>query len=743
MKVTKRNGSQENYDIEKIHKIVEWATEDLNGVSISDIEMNMELSLYDGIHTTEIQKALIKSAVDLISTEEPNYQFVAARLLNTELRKSVWGGITPPRLLDLVTANVKSSVYDEYILSQYTEDEINKLGQYIKHNRDDLYTYSGLQQMIDKYLVKDRITNKVYETPQFAYMLIAMVVNATRENGRVAAVKKAYDQYSQFKISLPTPIIAGVRTPTRAYSSCYLIDVGDSLDSIFSSVEAVAKLTANRGGIGLNIGRVRAVGSSIRNSEVVHTGLIPFLKVFESTVKSTSQNAIRGGSATVSIPWWHLEIEDIVVLKNNAGTDDNRVRKLDYTIQCDSVFYERIKKNENITLFSPSDCPGLYDSFGHADFETYYKHYEKSNVRKKVIKARKLMELIARERLETGRIYIANIDNINTTSSWATDVKMTNLCLEICTPTKPIQNIKDAEAEIGVCTLSAINLLEVKPDELADVCDTIVYDLNSIIDLQEYKIPATKNFSVNRRSLGIGITNLAGFLAKNKLSFYSKEALLKVDETMEQIQYYLLDASCRQAELYGACPKFNETKYGKGLLPIDWWNLNARNLVDNRALVMPWEDLRKRIAKFGLRNSTLTAQMPVESSSVIQNSTNGAEPVRSLLTVKKSKTGTLKQLVPNFFKYRNYYDLAFDFTSNSPIIEMNAILQCWIDMAMSTNLYYNYKHYTDGKIPLSVSVKDFVYAHHLGLKTLYYSNTPDDDVDFQPTSACAGGGCTL
>ncbi len=448
-------------------------------------------------------------------------------------------------------------------------------------------------------------------------------------------------------------------------------------------------------------------------------------------------------SATVSIPWWHLEIEDVVVLKNNAGTDDNRVRKLDYTIQCDSIFYDRIKKNEDITLLSPSDCPELYDAFGHKEFKEIYEKYEKSNVRKKVIRARKLIELIARERLETGRIYIANIDNINETSSWDTDVKMTNLCLEICTPTKPIKNINDPDGEIGVCTLSAVNLLETKKEEYENVCDTIVCDLNSILDLQEYKIPSAANFSLNRRSLGIGITNLAGYLAKNKLSFYSEEALIEVDSIMEQIQFYLLKASCEQAKIYGACPKFGETKYAKGLLPIDWFNKNARALVKNRPLIMDWESLRKDINQYGLRNSTLTAQMPVESSSIIQNSTNGAEPVRSLLTVKKSKAGTLKQIVPNYYKYRNYYDLAFDMASNKAIIDMNAVLQCWIDMAMSTNLYYNYKHYPDGKIPLSASVKDLVYAHSLGLKTLYYSNTPDDDIDFQPVSACAGGGCTL
>ena len=743
IRVKKRNGRLEEFNVEKIHQVVEWACKGVNGVSLSDIELNAELALHDKIPSTEIHDILIDSANDLISEEEPNYQFVAAKLLNFKLRKDVWGGYNPPRLFDHIKDLVKLDLYDPSVKSAYTKEEINKLGEYIKHDRDYLFTYSGLQQMVDKYLLKNRNTGVLYESPQFAYMLIAMVLFMDYGDDRIRRVKEAYDYFSTFKINLPTPVMAGVRTKIRQFASCVLVDVGDSLDSITSSVASVAKYTARRAGIGLNFGRIRPLNSPIRGGEVIHTGVIPYLKLFESAVKATSQNGIRGGSATVNIPFWHYEIEDVMVLKNNGGTDDNRVRKLDYCIQFSKVFYERLIKDEEITLLSPAECEGLYDAFGHEEFDDLYLEYEsRSNLQfSKKIKARKLAELFARERLETGRIYAMNVDHCNQNGSWDVDVKMTNLCVEITHPTKPLNHIDDPEAEIGICILSAINLIEINnDDELQKACEITIRLLNALIDYQDYPIKAGETFTLNRRSLGVGITNLAGFLAKNKLSYYAPESLEVVDEWMEKIQYYLLDASCKMAEESGACPKFDETKYAKGLCPYDWANDNAKKIV-KRKPSMDWKGLKKRIKEHGLKNSTVSAIMPCESSSVIQNSTNGVEPVRRLLTYKKAKNGMLKQLVPSFHKNRKYYDLAFDFQTNKPLMDMIATLQKWLDMSISTNSYYNYAHHEGGSIPLSVIIKDLVYAYKVGVKTLYYANSPDGDVD--ATSGCDGGGCSV
>jgi len=743
IRVKKRNGRLEEFNVEKIHQVVDWACKGVNGVSLSDIELNAELALHDKIPSTEIHDILIDSANDLISEEEPNYQFVAAKLLNFKLRKDVWGGYNPPRLFDHIKDLVKLDLYDPSVKSAYTKEEINKLGEYIKHDRDYLFTYSGLQQMVDKYLLKNRNTGVLYESPQFAYMLIAMVLFMDYGDDRIRRVKEAYDYFSTFKINLPTPVMAGVRTKIRQFASCVLVDVGDSLDSITSSVASVAKYTARRAGIGLNFGRIRPLNSPIRGGEVIHTGVIPYLKLFESAVKATSQNGIRGGSATVNIPFWHYEIEDVMVLKNNGGTDDNRVRKLDYCIQFSKVFYERLIKDEEITLLSPAECEGLYDAFGHEEFDDLYLEYEsRSNLQfSKKIKARKLAELFARERLETGRIYAMNVDHCNQNGSWDVDVKMTNLCVEITHPTKPLNHIDDPEAEIGICILSAINLIEINnDDELQKACEITIRLLNALIDYQDYPIKAGETFTLNRRSLGVGITNLAGFLAKNKLSYYAPESLEVVDEWMEKIQYYLLDASCKMAEESGACPKFDETKYAKGLCPYDWANDNAKKIV-KRKPSMDWKGLKKRIKEHGLKNSTVSAIMPCESSSVIQNSTNGVEPVRRLLTYKKAKNGMLKQLVPSFHKNRKYYDLAFDFQTNKPLMDMIATLQKWLDMSISTNSYYNYAHHEGGSIPLSVIIKDLVYAYKVGVKTLYYANSPDGDVD--ATSGCDGGGCSV
>ena len=752
MKVLKRNGELEDYDIEKIHKVVEWATNGIAGVSFSDVEMNSNLSISDGIETKQIHQILIRSASDLISTDSPNYQQVAARLLNMSLRKDVWHTPSEPTgLLHHIQVNCDNGVYDSVVLEKWSDEEVKKIESYMKHDRDDLYTYAGLQQMIDKYLVKNRSTGQIYETPQFAYVLIAMCLF-----DNVKDVKAAYDCFSTFKINLPTPIMAGVRTNIKQFASCVLVDVDDDLDGIFSSIHAVGRYTARRAGIGINIGRIRPINSPIRNGEVIHTGLIPYLKNFESAVKSTSQNGIRGGSANVNIPWWHYEVEDVLVLKNNAGTDDNRVRKLDYTVQFCKTFYERLIKNEQITLFSPAETPGLYEAFGDNEtFEKLYNKYENSRKLKfkKKIPARKLAEIFSRERLETGRIYSMNIDTVNEHGSWNIPVKMTNLCVEILHPTKPIKSIDDEDGEIGICMLSAINLLEVNNDkDIESACSTAVRLLESIIDYQDYPVKAGENFTKKRRSLGIGITNLAGFLAKNKLFYHSKEVLPLIHETMEKIQWHLINESCKLAEEKGQCEGFEETKYSKGLLPIDWYKKSVDEIAKPN-YTMDWEELRGRIKKFGLRHSTLSAIMPCESSSVIQNSTNGIEPVRNLLSYKKAKNGVLKQIVPNFAHRKNYYTKAWDLQSNKCIMNISAVLQKFVDMGISTNLYYNYSHHEDGNIPLSELIKDQVYGYKYGLKNFYYANTPDGDGETEkdmnqpPRSeeltGCDSGACSI
>ena len=742
MQVTKTSGEKEAFSVEKIHKVVQWATKGINGVSFSDICMNANLSIYDGISSSEIHQVLIKSANDLISESNPNYQYVAARLLNMQLRKKVWGyGDQPTDFLLFLQRNVDNGMYDPHILQKWTNAQIDSLGKYINHSRDDLFTYAGLQQLIDKYLVKNRSTDAIYETPQFAYMAIAMCLfDSTQE------VKKAYDCYSTFKINLPTPIMAGVRTNIRQFASCVLVDVDDNLDAIFSSIHAVGKYTARRAGIGLNIGRMRPINSPIRGGEVIHTGLIPYLKNFESAVKSTSQNGLRGGSATVHVPFWHYEIEDVMVLKNNAGTDDNRVRKLDYSIQFCKLFYDRLIANEDITLFSPDEAKGLYEAFGNnEEFEKLYTKYEnaRSLKFKKKVPARKIAEIFARERLETGRIYSMNIDSANAHGSWDIPCYMSNLCQEIIHPTKPINAIDDPDGEIGICILSALNLLELSSEkDIEDACRMAVRTLEAVIDYQDYPVLAGENFTKNRRSLGVGITNLAGFLAKNKLSYADKGALELVHETMEQIQWNLINASCELAEEKGPCEKFGDTKYAHGLLPIDWYKKEVDELIKPK-YNMDWEGLRERVEEHGLRHSTLSAIMPCESSSVIQNSTNGIEPVRSLLIHKKAKNGVLKQLVPNYRTRKNHYTLAWEMTDNIAIMNVAAVIQKFVDMSMSTNLYYNYSHYEDGNIPLSVLIKDQIYGYKYGLKNFYYANTPDGDGDTEKGMNCDSGACAI
>ncbi len=743
IKVVKSDGSKVEINLDKIHKMVHKACKRITGVSESLVEMNSGIQFFDGITTKEIQKILVKSASDLISLENPNYQFVAARLLLFGIQKQVFNTkwkdaeIYPP-LKDIVKRNIDYGVYDKDILSWYTDEEIDKCDTFIKHSRDLNFTYAGLQQIVDKYLVQDRSTGTVYETPQFMYMLISMTLFKNYDNEiRLDYVKRYYDAISGFKINIPTPIMAGVRTPLRQFASCVLVDTDDTLDSIFSSDMAIGKYVAQRAGIGINAGRIRGLGSKIRGGEVQHTGVVPFLKKFESTVRCCTQNGVRGGSATVHFPIWHQEIEDIIVLKNNKGTEDNRVRKLDYSIQFSELFYKRFLANEEITLFSPHETPGLYEAFGTEEFNELYEKYERAtSIPKKKVNARELITDLLKERAETGRIYIMNIDHSNSHSSFLDKVNMSNLCQEITLPTDPIQHI-EGQGEIALCILSAINVGIVKEEELESLCDLSVRGLEELIDFQEYPVNAAKVSTESRRSLGIGYIGLAHYLAKNKVKYDDPNAWKLVHDLTERFQYYLLKSSNTIAKEKGQCAYFDRTKYSKGILPIDTYKKDVDELVEP-IYTMPWEDLRKDIAEFGLRHSTLTAQMPSESSSVVSNATNGIEPPRDHLSVKKSKKGTLKQVVPQYSILKNAYTILWDMPDNTGYINVVAVMQKFFDQAISGNWSYNPENYENGEVPVSIMARDLLNTYKYGWKTSYYQNTMDgkvEDVITDPNSA--------
>jgi ribonucleoside-diphosphate reductase alpha chain len=730
--VQKRNSREkEPLNIEKIHQMVEFACEDISGVSASQVEMKSGLQFYDGITTDEIQQILIKSASDLISLETPNYQYVAARLLLFSLRKSIFRKLWDhPHLYDHTKKCVDKKVYDPEILKWYDKSEFDRMNMWIDHTRDYNFTYAGLRQVIDKYLVQDRSSGEIYETPQFMYMMIsATIFSKYSKEKRMTYVKKYYDAISRFKINIPTPVMAGVRTPVKQYASCVLVDIDDTLPSIFSGDMAIGRYIAQRAGIGINAGRIRGINSRIRGGEVQHTGVIPFLKKFEATVKCCTQNGVRGGSATVHFPIWHQEISDILVLKNNKGTEDNRVRKLDYSIQLSKLFYQRFIDDEQITLFSPHDVPDLYESWGTNKFDKLYEEYEKkTSIRKKKISAQELIQSLLKERAETGRIYIMNIDHCNSHSSFKDTITMSNLCQEITLPTKPVQHI-DGDGEIALCILSAINLGILKDlDELESLCDLSVRSLDEIIDHQEYPVKAAEISTKARRSLGIGYIGLAHYLARNKVMYSEKASWKLVDELSEAFQYYLLKASNELAKEKGKCEYFNRTKYSDGILPIDTYKKEVDEIV-TRKLSFNWEKLRKDIVETGLRHSTLSAQMPSESSSVVSNETNGIEPPRDYLSIKKSKKGPLKQVVPNYNQLKNFYTLLWDMKSNEGYINVVAVMQKYFDQAISGNWSYNPENYDTGQVPLSVMINDLLTTYKYGWKTSYYQNTYDGKKD--------------
>ncbi len=732
-KVVKRNGLIESLDLDKMHVMVEEACSGLAGVSASQVEMTSGIQFYDGISTAEIQEILIRSASDLIDLDHPNYQYVSARLLLFSVRKQLYGKMKElPHLEQHIYQCVNHEVYDSDIFNKYSKEEINRANSFIDHDRDYLFTYAGLRQVVDKYLVQDRSGGGVYETPQFMYIMIALTVFAEYpKETRMSYVKKYYDAISKHKINIPTPIMAGVRTPLRQFASCVLVDVDDTLNSIFSSDMAIGRYVAQRAGIGINAGRIRGINSKIRGGEVQHTGIVPFLKKFESTVRCCTQNGIRGGSATVFFPIWHQEIEDILVLKNNKGTEDNRVRKLDYGIQLSKIFYERFIQDDEITLFSPHDAPGLYDAFGTDHFDDLYVSYEKdSSIKKKTIKAQELILNLLKERAETGRIYIMNIDHCNSHSSYKDQITMSNLCMEITEPTTPIQHIDDdGPEEIATCILSAINVGKVKSDEeLEELCNLSVRALEEIIDYQNYPVKAAENFTKRRRSLGIGYIGLAHYLAKLGFNYDSQEAWDAVHGLSESFQYYLLKASNQLAKEKGHCEYFGRTKYADGILPIDTYKRDVDE-ISSVTLQHDWENLRASILEHGLRHSTLSAQMPSESSSVVSNATNGIEPPRGFLSIKKSKKGPLKQIVPQYQTLKNHYTLLWDMPSNRGYINIVAVMQKFFDQAISGNWSYNPENYADNEVPVSVMAQDLLTTYKYGHKTAYYQNTYDIKTD--------------
>ena len=685
-KVIKRNGSIEGLDLNKLHLMVEEACKDLAGVSASQVEMKSGIQFYDGITTSEVQEILIRSASDLIDLDHPNYQFVAARLLLFALRKQLFGRMHEcSTLIEHVHNCVDKGVYDEEILSLYSDEEFDKLQSFIVHERDYLFTYAGLRQVVDKYLVQDRSSGALYETPQFMYLMIAATIfSKYPKETRLDYVKKYYDAISKHKINIPTPIMAGVRTPLRQFASCVLVDVDDTLDSIFTSDMAIGRYVAQRAGIGINAGRIRGINSKIRGGEVQHTGVVPFLKKFEATVRCCTQNGIRGGSATVFFPIWHQEIEDILVLKNNKGTEDNRVRKLDYGIQISKLFYERFIKNQEITLFSPHSVPGLYDAFGTDSFDEIYVNAEQDeSIPRKTIGAQELFLDLLKERAETGRIYIMNIDHCNSHSSYLDKVNMSNLCMEITEPTTPIQHIDDENGEVATCILSAINVGKLKHfDDMKELCDLSVRALDEIIDYQNYPVKAAENFTKRRRSLGIGYIGLAHFLAKHGVKYEDPASWNLVHDLSEAFQYYLIKSTVNLAKEKGACEYSHRTKYGQGILPIDTYKRDVDEIVPNN-LKYDWDSLREQVKQYGVRNSTLSAQMPSESSSVVSNATNGIEPPRGYLSIKKSKKGPLKQIVPQYQTLKNNYTLLWDMPSNTGYINIVAVMQKFFDQAIS------------------------------------------------------------
>ncbi len=752
IQVTKRDGRLEPIELDKIHKVIEWAAHGLDNVSVSQVELKSHIQFYEGIKTRDIHETIIKSAADLISEDTPDYQYLAARLAIFHLRKIAYNKFTPPHLYDHVKKLTDAGKYDQHILADYSRAEFDELEEYLDHWRDMNLAYAAVEQMAGKYLVQDRVSKTVYESPQFLYMLVGMCLFSRYEKSeRMNYVKRFYDATSEFKISLPTPIMSGVRTPSRQFSSCVLIECGDSLDSINATTSAIVRYVSQRAGIGINAGRIRALGSPIRGGEAQHTGCIPFYKLFQTAVKCCSQGGVRGGAATLFYPLWHLEVESLLVLKNNRGVEDNRVRHMDYGVQLNKTMYTRLIKGQDISLFSPSDTPGLYDAFfeDQDKFEELYTKYENDpTIRSRQIPAADLFSLMMQERASTGRIYIQNVDHCNTHSPFdptVAPIRQSNLCMEIALPTKPLDNINDEEGEIALCTLSAVNLGKVENvSDIEEPAELIVRALDALLDYQDYPVKAAQNGSMRRRTLGVGVINYAYYLAKNGVRYSDDSAIGLTHQTFEALQFYLLKASNKLAKEQGACPAFNETTYSQGILPIDTYKKDLDKICQE-PLHLDWKTLRTEITTHGLRNSTLTALMPSETSSQIANATNGIEPPRGLVSIKASKDGILKQVVPEIDKLKNQYELLWQMPNNDGYLKLVAVMQKFVDQSISANTNYDPVRYEGGRVPMKILLKDLLNAYKMGVKTLYYHNTRDgaNDAQADMEDDCAGGACKI
>ncbi|QGM81520.1 class 1a ribonucleoside-diphosphate reductase subunit alpha [Otariodibacter oris] len=748
--VTKRDGRLEPLDLDKIHRVITWAAEGLQNVSVSQVELRSHIQFYEGIRTSDIHETIIKAAADLISSDTPDYQYLAARLAMFHLRKKAYSRFEPPHLYEQVKKMVRMGKYDAALLTDYSREELDEIETFIDHQRDMNFSYAAVKQLEGKYLVQNRVTGEVYESPQFLYILVAACLfSKYPAETRLSYIRRFYDAVSTFKISLPTPIMSGVRTPTRQFSSCVLIECGDSLDSINTTSSAIVKYVSQRAGIGINAGAIRALGSPIRNGEAFHTGCIPFYKLFQSAVKSCSQGGVRGGAATIFYPMWHLEVENLLVLRNNRGVEENRVRHMDYGVQINKTLYQRLIKGLDISLFSPSDVPGLYEAF-FADqdkFEALYTQYENDpNIRQRKVKATELFSLLMQERASTGRIYVQNVDHCNTHSPFdptVAPVRQSNLCLEIALPTSPLNDLNDEQGEIALCTLSAFNLGTLENlDELENLADLVVRALDALLNYQDYPIKAAHNGVLKRRALGIGVINYAYYLAKNGVRYSDGSANNLTHATFEAIQYYLLKASNQLAKEFGPCEAFDETTYSKGILPIDTYKKELDNLV-KEPLHYDWETLRQEIKQYGLRNSTLTALMPSETSSQISNATNGIEPPRGFVSVKASKDGILRQVVPEYEKLADQYELLWDIPNNEGYLQLVGIMQKFVDQSISANTNYDPQRFPDGKVPMKRLLSELLLAYKYGVKTLYYHNTRDGADDTQEDLSCESGACKI
>ncbi len=752
MLVTKRDGRLAELDLNKIHAVLIWACDGKNddalhpikGVSVSQIELKAQLYFYDTMPTKEIHEMLIKAAAELISEDTPNYDQVAARLVWFAVRKEAFRNNLPPHLRKVIYDNIERGVYADDIIKKYSDEEIDELNSFIKHDRDDLFRYAGSTQMRSKYLVQNRKTKIVFESFQFPYIMVAALLFADYpKNTRMKFVKKYYDFTSQHYISLPTPIMAGLRTKTKQYSSCVLVESGDSLDSINSTAKTIVNYAARKAGLGINIGKLRALGQTIRGGEAITTGVVPFAKYFNAALKSCSQGANRGASATFNYPVWHLEFETLIELKNNKGTDETRLRTVDYCIHLNELFYKRLVVKGNITFFSPEEVPDLYDAFYSSDlklFESLYEQYELDETKtKRVMPAIDVFSKILTERFDTGRIYIMHADHVNIHGSFYEPIKMTNLCTEITLPT---QSLGEPDELIALCILSALNwgkftlanseegFSERTDHKIKEVCEMTVRGLDALIDIQEYPVAAAEKMTKMYRPLGIGIIGFAHWLAKHRLLWGEAESLVEVEMMMERMAYYLTEASIELAKEKGACHK---TKYHDGIFPIDTCMIPANTTLD-------WERLRRMAKEYGIRNSTLMALMPSETSSQLSNETNGIEPPRDLLTIKGSKDGVPPQLVPEYNKLNMYYQTLWQIDVPSYLKTMS-VLQKYVDQAISINTSYDS---TKGEISTSQLLSDLILAYKLGMKTLYYCNNRDGNgQEIEDDDACSSGACKI